>query len=69
MKHTKKEIEWNKDAKKMKRRDQVVISRLRAGYTMTTHEYIIMKFQADGEPHFMGLRRNRGGETKSQQPQ
>jgi hypothetical protein len=33
MKNRKKEMEWNKDTKKMKRRDQVVISRLRTGYT------------------------------------
>jgi regulator of replication initiation timing len=43
MTNRKKEIEWNKDTKKMKRRDQVVISRLRTGYTMATHGYIINK--------------------------
>jgi hypothetical protein len=31
MKNRKKEIEWNKDTKKMKRRDQIVISRLQTG--------------------------------------
>jgi hypothetical protein len=36
-------IEWNKDMKKMKRRDQVIISGLRTGYTMTTHGYILNK--------------------------
>jgi hypothetical protein len=41
MKNRKKEIEWNIDTKKMKRRDQVVISRLRTAYTMATHGYII----------------------------
>jgi hypothetical protein len=41
MKNMKKEIKWNKDTKKMKRRDQVVIFRFRTGYTMVTHGYII----------------------------
>jgi hypothetical protein len=31
MKNRKKEIEWNKDTKKMKRRDQVVISQVTNG--------------------------------------
>jgi hypothetical protein len=65
MKNRKKEIEWNKDTKKMKKRDRVVISRLRTGYTMATHGYIINKQRG---PHFMGLQRKRGGETKSQHP-
>jgi hypothetical protein len=43
MKNRKKEIEWNEDTKKRKRRDQVVISRIRTGYTMATHGYIINK--------------------------
>jgi hypothetical protein len=43
LKYRKKEIEWNIDTKKMKRRDQVVITRLRTGYTMATHGYIINK--------------------------
>jgi hypothetical protein len=43
MKNRKKEIESNKDRKKMKRRDQVVISRFQTGYTMVTHGYIINK--------------------------
>jgi hypothetical protein len=37
MENRKKEIEWNEDTKKMKRQDQVVISRLQAGYSMATH--------------------------------
>jgi hypothetical protein len=41
MKNGRKEVEWNKDTKKMKRRNQVVISRLQTGYTMATHDYII----------------------------
>jgi hypothetical protein len=32
-----------KYTKKMKRRDQVIISRLRTNYTMATHGYIINK--------------------------
>jgi hypothetical protein len=43
MKNRKKEIVWNEDTKKMKRRDQVVISGIRTGYTMATHGYIINK--------------------------
>jgi hypothetical protein len=43
MKNKKKEIEWNKDTKEMKRRDHVVISRLRTDYTIVTHGYIINK--------------------------
>jgi hypothetical protein len=45
MKNKKKEIELNKDRKKMKRRDQVVISRLRTVYTMATHGYIKNKLE------------------------
>jgi hypothetical protein len=41
MKNRKKEIEWKKDTKKMKRLVQVVNLRLRTGYTMATHGYII----------------------------
>jgi hypothetical protein len=41
MKNRKKEIEWNKDTKKIKRRDQVVISKLLTIYNMATHGYII----------------------------
>jgi hypothetical protein len=64
----------------MKRPNQVVISRLRAGITMATHGYIIKSrrttsaflvmsgSQADGGPHFMGPQRNRDRETKSQHP-
>jgi hypothetical protein len=55
MKNRKKEIEWNKDTKKMKRRDQVVISRLRTGYTMATHGYIINK-QDNNECPFCNVR-------------
>jgi hypothetical protein len=40
MKNRKIEIESNKDTKKMKRQDQVGITRLSAGYTMATPEYI-----------------------------
>jgi hypothetical protein len=71
MKHSKKEIEWNKDTKMMKRRDQVVISRLRTCYTMAMHGYIINKQDNNKcpfcivRPHFLGLQRNKGGETKS----
>jgi hypothetical protein len=47
------------DTEKMKRRDQVVISRLKMGYTMATHGYIINK-QDNNECwlHFMRLRSN-----------
>jgi hypothetical protein len=37
MKNRKKDIKWNKDTKKMKRRHNVIISRLRMSYTMATH--------------------------------
>jgi hypothetical protein len=43
MKNRKKEIEWNKDTKKMKRRDQVLISKFRSDYAMATNGYIINK--------------------------
>jgi ribosomal protein L37AE/L43A len=52
----KKEIEWNKNTKKMKRRDQVVISRLGTGYTMTTHVYIINKQDNFNECPFCNVR-------------
>jgi hypothetical protein len=72
-------IEWIKDTKKMKRRDQVVISRIQTGYTMATHGYIINKQEnnnfpfcnvrlTDGGTHFMGLQRDKGGESKIQHP-
>jgi hypothetical protein len=40
----------------MKRRDQVVISRLRTSYTMATHDYIINK-QDNNECPFCNVRR------------
>jgi hypothetical protein len=55
MKNKKKEIEWNEDMKKMKRRDQFVILRLRTGLTMATHGYIINK-QDNNECPFCNLR-------------
>jgi hypothetical protein len=51
----KKEIECKKDTKKMKRQDQVVISRLQTGYTMATHGYIINK-QENSEFPFCNVR-------------
>jgi hypothetical protein len=36
MKNRKKEIEWNKDTKKMKKRDQVVMSRIQTGKAQCT---------------------------------
>jgi hypothetical protein len=39
----KKEFDWNKDKKKINRRDQVVIFKLRTGYNMANHGYIINK--------------------------
>jgi hypothetical protein len=55
MKNRKKEIEWNKDTKKIKRRDQIVISRLRTGYNMATHRNIINK-QDNSECFFCNVR-------------
>jgi uncharacterized membrane protein len=55
MKNRKKETEWNQDTKKMKRRDQVVISSLQSGYTIATYGYIINK-QDKNECPFCNVR-------------
>jgi hypothetical protein len=79
MKNREKKIEWNKDTKKMKRpSEQVVISWLRKGYTTATHGYNINKqdnneysfcnVRLTVDHNFRGLQRNRGRETKSQNP-
>jgi hypothetical protein len=63
MKKRKKEIEWSKDTKKMKRRDQVVISSLRTGYTMATHRYIINK-QNNNKCPFCNVKETEAGRQR-----
>jgi hypothetical protein len=52
MKNGKKEIEWNKDTKKMKKRDQVVISKLRTGYTTAGNARMHHKHKNNNECSF-----------------
>jgi hypothetical protein len=39
----KKEVEWSKDTKGMNRRDQIVITILKAGYTRPTHSHVVKR--------------------------
>jgi hypothetical protein len=43
MKHRKVSVSWQNDTVKLSRKEQVVISRLRTGYTRATHKHIIEK--------------------------
>jgi hypothetical protein len=43
MKHRKASVNWQIDMVELSRKEQVVISRLRTGYTRATHRHIIEK--------------------------
>jgi hypothetical protein len=53
---------WQNDTKKLKRRDQVAVTRLRTGYSYrATHRN---KMEGTSDPHPMAVQRNRGRTTK-----
>jgi hypothetical protein len=43
MKHRKASVSWQIDTVKLSRKEEVVISRFRTGYTRVTHRHIIEK--------------------------